>query len=89
MRRRKRARERQEKKEDRRPILKRFRAALRSFWERRKNGLCKGSARGNWDPWDGQQSFGPNPNGVRDRTTMLRGLFIIEIIFMLAVKIAF
>ena len=24
---------------------------------RRKNGLCEGSARGNWDPWEGQQSF--------------------------------
>ena len=24
---------------------------------RRKNGLCEGSARGNWDPWEDQQSF--------------------------------
>ena len=24
---------------------------------RRKNGLCKGSARGNWDPREGQQPF--------------------------------
>ena len=24
---------------------------------RRKNGLCKGSARGNWDPREGQQAF--------------------------------
>ena len=24
---------------------------------RRKNGLCEGSARGNWDPWKGQQPF--------------------------------
>ena len=24
---------------------------------RRKNGLCEGSARGNWDPWEGQQPF--------------------------------
>ena len=23
----------------------------------RKNGLCEGSARGNWDPRDGQQPF--------------------------------
>ena len=22
-----------------------------------KNGLCEGSARGNWDPWEGQQPF--------------------------------
>ena len=24
---------------------------------RQKNGLCEGSARGNWDPREGQQSF--------------------------------
>ena len=24
---------------------------------RRKNGLCEGSIRGNWDPREGQQSF--------------------------------
>ena len=24
---------------------------------RRKNGLCEGSARGNWDPWEDQQAF--------------------------------
>ena len=24
---------------------------------RRKNGLCEGSARGNWNPWEGQQPF--------------------------------
>ena len=24
---------------------------------RRKNGLCEGSARGNWDPREGQQPF--------------------------------
>ena len=24
---------------------------------RRKNGLCEGSARDNWDPWEGQQPF--------------------------------
>ena len=30
---------------------------------RRKNGLCEGSARGNWDPREGQQPFRPNPNG--------------------------
>ena len=24
---------------------------------RRKNGLCEGSARGNWDPREGQQAF--------------------------------
>ena len=36
----------------------------------------KGSARGNWDPREGQQPFRPNPNGARDRTTTLRRLLI-------------
>ena len=36
----------------------------------------KGSARGNWDPREGQQSFRPNPNGAGDRTTTLRRLLI-------------
>ena len=30
---------------------------------RRKNALCEGSARGNWDPREGQQSFWTKPNG--------------------------
>ena len=38
----------------------------------RKNGLCEGSAWGNWDLLKGQQPFGPNPDGVWDRTTTLR-----------------
>ena len=56
---RRRARERQENREDR-PILKRLRATLlRQFkgTARRKNGLCEGSARGNWDPREDQQPF--------------------------------
>ena len=36
----------------------------------------KGSARGNWDPREGQQPFRPNPNGAGDRTTPLRRLLI-------------
>ena len=36
----------------------------------------KGSARGNWDPREGQQPFRPNPNGIVDRTTTLRRLLI-------------
>ena len=24
---------------------------------RQKNGLCEGSAQGNWDPWEDQQPF--------------------------------
>ena len=35
-----------------------------------------GSARGNWDPLEGQQPFRPNPNGAGDRTTTLRRLLI-------------
>ena len=38
--------------------------------------LCEGSAQGNWDPREGQQSFRPNSNGVGDRTTTLRRLLI-------------
>ena len=43
-----------------RPILNRLRATLlRSFrgLHGKKNGLCEGSARGNWDPQEGQQPF--------------------------------
>ena len=61
---RRRARERQEKREDRQPISKRLRAALlrgRSGSSIAKNGLYEGSARGNWDPRKGQQPFRPNP----------------------------
>ena len=43
---------------------------------RRKNDLCEGSARGNWDPGEGQQPFRPDPNGVGDRTITLRRLLI-------------
>ena len=72
------SRERQEKREDN-PILKRLCAALlQSFrgLHDKKNGLCEGSARGNWDPREVQQSFEPNPNGVGDRITTLRRLLI-------------
>ena len=60
-------RERQEKGEDKRPILKRLRAAL--LWSfggqhGEKNGLCEGSARGSWDPREGQQPFRPNQTGL-------------------------
>ena len=36
----------------------------------------KRSARGNWDPREGQQQFRPNPNEAGDRTTTLRRLLI-------------
>ena len=72
-----RARDKQ-KKEDRRPILKKLCAALlRSFGgSTAKNGLCGGSAWGNWDLQKGQQSFRPNSNGVGKSTTTLRRLLI-------------
>ena len=43
---------------------------------RQKNGLCEGSALGNWDLRQGQQPFRLNPNEVGDRTTTLRRLLI-------------
>ena len=48
----------------------------------------KGSARGNWDPREGQQPFRLNPNGVGDRTTTLRRLLIgaDEDVFVNAIK---
>ena len=77
MRRRRRARLRQErrKSENRRPILKMLCAALlRSF--RGQHSEKMESARGNWDPREGEQPFRPNPNGAGDRTTTLRRLLI-------------
>ena len=63
----------QEKGEDRRPILKKLRAALpRSF--RGQHGKKMACARGNWDPREEQHPFRPNPNGFGDRTTTSRRL---------------
>ena len=73
MRRRRRARERQEKRENRRRIIKKLRAA--QFREQHSIEM-KESARGNWEPREGQQPFRPNPNGVGDRKTTLRQLLI-------------
>ena len=50
---------------------------------RQKNGLCEGSARGNWDSREDQQPFRSNPNGVGDRTTTLRRLLIGAVQFCL------
>ena len=50
-------------------------ALLRSFRGKHSEKM-KGSAWGNWDPWEVQQPFRPNPNGVGDRTTTLRRLLI-------------
>ena len=43
---------------------------------RRKNGLYKGSARGDWVPREDQEPFQPNSNKVGDRTIRLRRLLI-------------
>ena len=76
MRRRGRARERQENRENRRPILKKSCAALLRSFRGQHSEIMKGSAQGNWDLREGQQPFRPNPNGVWDRTTTLRRLLI-------------
>ena len=78
MRRRRRAREGQEKRkrENRRPILKKLCADLLRSFRGQHSEKMKGSARGNWDPREGQQPLRPNPNGVGDRTTTLRRLLI-------------
>ena len=70
MRRRKRARK------DRQPVLKKLCAALLQSFRGQHGKKIKGSAWGNWEPWDGQQPFWSNPNGIGDRTTMLRQLLI-------------
>ena len=66
----------QEKRENRRPILKKLCAALLRSFRGKHSEKMKGCARGNWDPREGQQPFRPNPNGVGDRTTTLRRLLI-------------
>ena len=78
MRRRRRARVGQErrKSENRRPILRMLCAALLRSFRGKHCEKMNGSARGNWDPREGQQPFRSNPNGVGDRTTTLRRLLI-------------
>ena len=78
MRKRRRAREGQEKRksENRWPILKKLCAAVLRSFRGQHSEKIKGSARGNWDPREGQQPFRPNPSGVEDRTTTLRRLLI-------------
>ena len=48
----------------------------RSEGSTEKKWLCEGSARGNYDPREGQQRFPSNPSGFGDRTTTLRRLLI-------------
>ena len=51
-----------------------FAVVQRAAW--RKDGLHEGTARGKWDPQEGQQSFRLNLNGVGGGTTKLRLLLI-------------
>ena len=60
------------RRENRRPILKKLCAALLRSFRGQDSKKMKGSARGNWDPREGQQPFRLNSNGVGDRTTTLR-----------------
>ena len=78
MRRRRRAREGQEKRkrENKRPILKKLCAALLRSFRAQHSEKIKGSARDNWDPREVQQPFRPNPNGAGDRTATLMRMLI-------------
>ena len=71
-----RAREGQERRKNRRPILKKLYAALLRLFMGQHSEKMKGSAWGNWDIREGQRPFRLNPNGVGDRTTTLRQLLI-------------
>ena len=73
---RRRARERQEKEDDRRPILKDLCAALLWSFREQHSEKMEGTSKGNCDFCEGQQPFRPNPNGIGDRTTTLRQLLI-------------
>ena len=73
------------RRENRRPILRKLCAALLRLFRRHHSEKIKGSARGNWDPREVQQPSRPNPNGVRDRTTILRRLLIGAVIFTLPI----
>ena len=86
MRRRRRAREGQEKRkrESKRPILKKLCAALLRSFRGQHSEKMKVSARGNWDPGEGQQPFRSNSNGVGDRITTLRRLLIGADLFFFA-----
>ena len=69
MRRRRGPKEGQEKRkrENRQPILKKLCAALMRSFRGQHSEKMKGSARGDWDPWEGQQPFRSYPNGVGNR----------------------
>ena len=65
MRRRRRARKKLEKREreNRRPILKKLYAAFLRLFSGQRSKIMKRSARGNWDPRQGQQSFRTTQTG--------------------------
>ena len=67
-------RDRKEKRENKRLISKKLCATLLRLFRGQHGEKMKGSARGNWDPREGQPPFRPNPNGVGDRTTKLMRL---------------
>ena len=75
MRRRRRTKEGQEKRErkNRRPILKKLCAAVLRLFRGQHSEKMKRCARGNWDPREGQQPFRPKPNRVGECTTTLIG----------------
>ena len=64
------------KAEERQPILKMLCGALLQSFRGQHSEKMMGSARGNWDPREGQQPIRPNPTGVGDHTTTLRRLLI-------------
>ena len=64
------------KTENRRPILRKLYAALLRLFKMQHSEKMNRSAQSNWDSRESQQPFRPNPNGVGDRTTTLRGLLI-------------
>ena len=63
--------------EGRRQILEKLYATLlRSFRGQHGEEMVPGECRGNWDSWESQQQFRPNPNVIGDRTRTLKGLLI-------------
>ena len=69
----------EKKKKNRRPILKMLCAALLRSLRGQHSEKMNGSAWGNWDPWECEHPFRPNPNGSGDCTTTLRWLLIIAV----------
>ena len=69
-------------KRDKRSILHKLSAAfLRSFRGQLGSFKNVGSAQGKWYPWESQQPFQLTSNWVRDRTTTLRRLLLVQFYF--------